>query len=479
MPAKFGKLVIEAIIIGRNDEYEPNWFQNLCSAIQYNRSLFENSRIDFRVCLVEYNPVEGEPLLGPMLAEKFNYARSVVVDPQFHKKLSTMPKHNIMFNFGYNVGAQTSLADFIIITCGDIFFGSDVAKFVRENELKLACMYRAERVSVGLHVDFLDPTTESLENSKNHTQVADCTQAPFNEPPYTNACGDFILISLKCYKELRGYDESIRHSRMHLDSRFCLAATMVGVKSELIGRVYHIDYDSSYSNHSDATYGDIEYNYLENLPYFNENNWGLKCYKRKEIFDRCLYIEFKLENSLKMHKVKLSRLTKKILFKTIAKSPKYDFHGKPAYFLGLESFESCGKEVIFSNSPPGFLVTTPEKRWSYAISLNCNKIFEFGRFVNNYKIFLSLEVLRGRIGACLVVDEKIIEEKLVGVQGSVILDFYISPNKKSNYKIIIRNTDFDKPTQFFLKKLDYRVLPKWRCVLENYKCYLKRKDEIQ
>ena len=66
---------LEFTLIGRNDDYEPNWREHLESTITYNRALFTGSNIDFRVALVEWNPPAKKPKLAETLVAKFLYAR--------------------------------------------------------------------------------------------------------------------------------------------------------------------------------------------------------------------------------------------------------------------------------------------------------------------------------------------------------------------------------------------------------------------
>ena len=57
-----GRIVIEAIILGRNDDYEPQWTEKLLAAIAYNRALLTRDGYEFRVAFVEWNPPAGRPL---------------------------------------------------------------------------------------------------------------------------------------------------------------------------------------------------------------------------------------------------------------------------------------------------------------------------------------------------------------------------------------------------------------------------------
>ena len=95
---------IEAIVIGRNDDYEPNWFSRLKSCLAYNRQLFAGSRVDYRVAFVEWNPLEDRPLLAHNLVEEFSFVRAIVVDAAVHERLCESDELTVMLNFAYNAG---------------------------------------------------------------------------------------------------------------------------------------------------------------------------------------------------------------------------------------------------------------------------------------------------------------------------------------------------------------------------------------
>jgi hypothetical protein len=73
---------------------------------------------------------------------------------------------------------------------------------------------------------------------------------------------------------LRGFDESIRFARLHLDSRFCLTAMQASLDCELLGRIFHINHRNAYTNRPND-YPGRRYAFDANLPYLNPPDWGL------------------------------------------------------------------------------------------------------------------------------------------------------------------------------------------------------------
>ena len=63
---------------------------------------------------------------------------------------------------------------------------------------------------------------------------------------HTNGCGDFTLMSLEDWLDLRGYPEFDMYS-MHLDSVLCYSAHNCGIVEEVLEapmRIYHIEHSA-------------------------------------------------------------------------------------------------------------------------------------------------------------------------------------------------------------------------------------------
>jgi len=275
---------VEFTLTGRNDEYEPHWNERMESVLRYNHALFENSGARFQVAFVEWNPPAGKPLLSPSLVEKYPFVRAIVVAAAVHEKLCETGEISIMLNFGYNAAIRTSAADFVLVSGGDDFLGSDVAQWMMKRGLGIGCLYRAVRVDIRNSLDFENPDAGQLEAPQHAVKVNKVGQAP-----YTNACGDFILMDRELFQRVRGYDENIRFARSGLDGRCCLSAMALGARCRLIGHVYHIDHSRSYANNP-STYPGKKYDYRAGVPYQNPENWGLKSYTWEQKGDRLFYV---------------------------------------------------------------------------------------------------------------------------------------------------------------------------------------------
>lgn len=275
---------LEAVILGRNDEYEPNWTENLYAVIAYNRARFEGSNVDFRVAFVEWNPPEGKPLLSPGLLETFPFLRAIVIEPEVHRALCTAPDLQIMINFGFNAGFRTCDADFTMTTCGDDFWGEDTCRRIREEGLEPSHLYRALRVNVKRDLPFTSMQPTELESPSNVVLVDSWDEYPYNRPPYTRACGDFSLTDSGTMFAIGGMDESVREARLHLDSRLCVSVMGVVEDCVKLGSIYHITHTNSYRFQRRAK-GRL-YVWDQGLPYVNPPDWGLAEFTWHRIDDR-------------------------------------------------------------------------------------------------------------------------------------------------------------------------------------------------
>lgn len=265
---------IEAVVFGRNDDYEPNWAEKLFASFAHNRRLFEGTRAEFRIAFVEWNPPPGRPLLAPSLVERFPFVRVIVVEPEVHQALCESAELSVMTNFPFNVGLRSSTADFTMITCGDEFYGSTIARRIIEDGLRSGCLYRAERVNVREDLDFTSATLAELEDPANRVSVDTCSEPPYDRPPYTNASGDFMLLDAGTMAGIRGMDEGIRNARLHTDSRLATTAMIAGAECELLGQTFHINHRQTYRNNTTSYYGSL-YKWDVGLPYANGPEWGL------------------------------------------------------------------------------------------------------------------------------------------------------------------------------------------------------------
>ncbi len=266
---------IEACIVGRNDEYEPNWERNLFAMLDYNRRLFEGTGIDYRAVFVEWNPLPSRPLLAPRLVESLPFVRGIVVDSAIHAQLCTSADLPMVLTIAFNAGFRTTSADFSLGTCGDILLSTTLVERICREGLRRRCFYRAERANIRNDLDFPSATPQTIEKPENVLSVDTCSEPPYDKPPFTNSGGDFSMTDSGTMTGIRGYDEGITFARMHIDARLGWTAMNVVEDCLLLGRIFHISHAHSHTADIGKKVPGKIYNYTAGLPYLNPTSWGL------------------------------------------------------------------------------------------------------------------------------------------------------------------------------------------------------------
>jgi len=276
---------VEAVVVGRNDEYEPNWERNLFLSLAYNREQFARKGVDYRVAFVDWNSLPDRPPLAPRLVAALPFVRGIIVEPDVHTAICRSPQLSMVLTTAFNAGFRTTSADYSMGTCGDIFVGTSVVDRIASG-LTASRYYRAERVSIRNDLPFESADPEMIEAPGNVTSVDSLTEPPYNKPPHTNASGDFSMMDTGTMYGVRGYDESINFARMHIDSRLGWTALSACDGCEILGRIFHISHEHSHSTDRTRKVPGRIYNYMAGLPYLNPENWGLGDFDWRRIADR-------------------------------------------------------------------------------------------------------------------------------------------------------------------------------------------------
>jgi hypothetical protein len=95
-------------------------------------------------------------------------------------------------------------------------------------------------------IDISEDQPEAPQNTIYTMPPIEISSNPQQVQLHTNGCGDFTLMALENWQDLRGYPEFDVFS-MHLDSIFCFSAHYSGVVEEILEeplRIYHIEHGS-------------------------------------------------------------------------------------------------------------------------------------------------------------------------------------------------------------------------------------------
>jgi hypothetical protein len=218
--------------------------------------------------------VPGRRLLAEALVARLPFwDRAYVVDPAWHAAISTNPRLQFMEFFAKNVAARRSKADAVLTTNSDVFLSEALVARLAAAPLEDEHVYRAVRHDVDRHCDWRRGGEGVLANPKHHLRVNQLTA-----PEFSNAAGDFLLLTTPTFQRLRGFNETVRYAKIHKDGQFCHRAWIEGLTFETLGPIWHLDHDGSYSNvgvlHGapDAPYGP-EWAWRDT--YRNPASWGV------------------------------------------------------------------------------------------------------------------------------------------------------------------------------------------------------------
>ncbi|MBV8600149.1 MAG: hypothetical protein JO359_01155 [Candidatus Eremiobacteraeota bacterium] len=417
---------LEVVNIGRNDEYEPDWDRKLAAAIEHNHGLFKGSGVDYRVAFVEWNPPGNRPLLAPTLLERFPYLRCVVVEPEVHARVCQAPGLELMLNFACNAALRTTSADFTLMTGGDDFFGTQLVRRIAEDGLREGVLYRAERVNVRRDLPFAAIDAATLENPANIVSIDSCTVPPYDKPPYTNACGDFMLLDSGTMSGIRGLDESIDFARLHLDSRYCMTAMSVIEDCVLLGRVFHIDHARSLKNKPRVP--GRAYTWEAGLPYVNGENWGLADFAWTSGNDRLLRVRVPaagvatpIPEGLKpTQRLRAQMVASRLAELHTALQPEVPPGTEPSETTPLgEPYVAREWDTALDRVPDGLRIETGSKQWDYAAGFSLPESISLGDDRWRW-LALSLRLEEGCIGVGFIdpsgafVDERLFQSPADG-----------------------------------------------------------------
>ena len=270
---------LEIVVTGRADDHGgPEFLERLVAAATHNHALLDRAGIRHAFTLVEWNPIPERRLLAETVAERLPFwSRAYVVDPAWHAAISTNPRLQFMEFFAKNVAVRRSTADAILTTNSDVFLSEALVARLAAAPLEDERVYRAVRYDVDRHCDWRqagDAAREAvLADPRHHLRIN-----PLTAPEFSNAAGDFLLLTAATWRRLRGFNETVRYAKIHKDGQFCHRAWIEGLIFDTLGPIWHLDHDGSYSNVGtlrgapDAPYGP-EWAWRED--YRNPDDWGL------------------------------------------------------------------------------------------------------------------------------------------------------------------------------------------------------------
>lgn len=260
---------LSVVVATRNDDHGGNLNLRMQLFIDCLAAQAQKHRLPTELVLVEWNPPADRPRLAEVLRfpshHLFCSIRIIEVPAAVHARYrhaNALPMYQMIAK---NVGIRRARGRFVLATNVDIIFSDLLFAHLARQELEPGCLYRSVRHDVDNRLTAEMPLDMVLEHCRNNAvrvnrkdyslNVRDgsrhlvyppgMTEAQLGHPRlFTNACGDFTLLSRHDWERLRGYAELDMYS-FHLDSLFLFAAHYAGLKEAALPDDlvhYHIEH---------------------------------------------------------------------------------------------------------------------------------------------------------------------------------------------------------------------------------------------
>lgn len=251
---------IAMVMVGRNDDYMPDFANRLRLTIEWNSRIGVSEPI-----FVEWNPPPDRPLLATDLVKEFPRLRAYVVPRRLHDSVCGHRSLPLMEYHAKNVGIRRANSDWVIATNADVAFSPETLLSLMLIESEPTVAMTAERADI-----YWD------EWRARKINIIDCITYKRIIPYSLYGTGDFLLASRMIWNRMRGYDENLHNHRIGCDVRGAAQMVLHGASLVRIGRIMHLAHPTSCTEGVRPHHG--ERATIEDLPYHNSESWGFgKC----------------------------------------------------------------------------------------------------------------------------------------------------------------------------------------------------------
>lgn len=263
---------IALVVVGRNDDYTPDFAQRLRATIEWH-----TRHLVSEVIFVEWNPPADRELLSPELAREFPGLRAYIVSPEIHQALCSNAQVPLLEFHAKNVGLRRARSEWVITTNADAVFGMDTIYHILHAPLSEMVAWTAQRIEV------------PCPDHRSDVALLDFLRYQRINPYSKFGTGEFHLASRQLWEKVRGYDESLTGHRWHCDTRGIAQMLAHGAEVNRAGVVLHYAHPTSSSAGPLPHHGDGAT--LDGLPYQNADNWGMSDGREVELSERIWRVE--------------------------------------------------------------------------------------------------------------------------------------------------------------------------------------------
>jgi len=292
---------LSVVVTSRNDDHGGDAMVRMKRSFECTLRQLEKYNIPAEFILVDWNPPDDRPPLREALDWpgdlKRVSIRIIEVPGEIHKRFPGHERLGLFQNIARNAGIRRARGEYALASMIDLLYPDEVMAFLARKPLRPGQMYRVERIDVDSEVLKLGDIQSMLDYCPEHVirrnPRSPNSLHPGLPPLFTNACGDFQLLSLDAWHRLRGQRED-DPTMLHIDSIVAYGAYGMGIRETIIENacVYHIDHSGGWDDIRDRkevgdtgksadelwpVYEELMVGLgLGNRSYdFNDENWGL------------------------------------------------------------------------------------------------------------------------------------------------------------------------------------------------------------
>lgn len=264
---------ISAVMVGRNDDYMPDFRERLHATIEWNtRYLIDE------VVFVEWNPPADRELLAYGLTERFPNLRAYVVSRETHDQINRNPHIQLLEYHAKNVGIRRTRLPWVLATNADAALAMDTVNNILSAKLDPAIAWTAERVDIAWR-----------ENQQQRIDLLSSLRYRKFIPYDVMGTGEFILASRELWDKMGGYDEALVRHKIGCDVRGTAQMLAHGASIQKAGTVLHIQHPTSCTEGIRPSHG--EFATIEGVPYQNNADWGLANRRERQLAERVWELE--------------------------------------------------------------------------------------------------------------------------------------------------------------------------------------------
>ena len=185
---------LSIVCVTRNDDYG---FRMLDRFAAFLKCIPSNKELE--LIIVEWNPLDDrERMIDIVKRMELGYLVRVVTVPNLVHRCGSFAFPVVEY-WGKNVGLSYARGDWVLFLNPDLIIPERIFEGIFKGSLNASAYYRAVRVDVKPEV--LDMEGDVFENCKQNVVKVNRRE----DAPFSNASGDFLLMSTDVARQMRGY----------------------------------------------------------------------------------------------------------------------------------------------------------------------------------------------------------------------------------------------------------------------------------